>query len=596
MFKSIRRRLTASYLLVIAVIVILMGASFIWFLNYFYMQNLKENLYNQARFAASLIGEMVGRGAETQEIDLRCKELGQELGVRITIVDKQGIVLADSAEAPARMDDHGDRPEVVEALKQDRGVAVRYSITLDEQMYYLAIPFYPSGDIAPEKAPSIIRLALPLAQIRETITGLIFYLLGALLLASLVALMVALFISAGITGPIEQISRASRLIAGGDYYPTLNVPGRDELADLAVNIRQMGTALAKKIDQVLFEKNKLETVVSSMGSGIIFTDSRLIIELINPAAAKLFEVELSSAIGKPVQNVVRYHTLLEYLKAAQLDGKQRLLEMNLYYPSTVILETYIVPVSTIAGSISGFLILFHEVTAMRSMEKMRSEFAANVSHELRTPLTTIRGYTETILNENLTGSQLAEFLLIIDRETCRLSALIDDLLDLSRIENEKDMIKKEEISLGELISDALGRISDQAERKGVRMAYDNPDTVVYVKGNYEWLCQALVNVLENSIRYGYQAGMISVSLVTERGLARVEISDNGPGIPAADIPFVFERFYRVDKARSRKDGGTGLGLSIVKHILEAHGAEYKLESREGLGTKFSFTLPVSEKL
>ncbi len=590
MFKGIRWQLILNYMIVIAIIVILMGLLFTWFLNYFYMQTLRENLYIQARLAASAIEELAGRNAESAEIDQFCKELGRELNLRITVIDDHGLVLADSAQDPALMENHGDRPEVIEALRLNKGVAVRYSATLDEQMFYLAVPLNVSLVNNNAGGKALVRLALPLAAINEVIRNLVVYIFGGLLIASLIAMVAAILVSSKIIGPIHKISQASKAIAAGDFYPSVEVSGSDELASLALNIRDMGEALDQKMNQVLLEKNKLETVVSSMSSGIIFTDPQLKIELINPAAEKLFEVKKLQVIGYPIKNTVRYFALYENMKAVREDGEARMLEMALYYPRNLVLETYILPVPDQESQVSGILLLFHEVTHLRSVEKMRSDFVANVSHELRTPLTAIKGYTETILNEKLPHDQLLEFLQIIDRETSHLATLLDELLDLSRLENEKSFIKKEPLRLVSLIDEALNRVDDLAKEKGFHIEKIISAPSAMASGNFEWLCQALVNILENSIRHGNYGGQLWITLSTDENKALIEIKDDGPGIPRADLPYVFERFYRVDKARSRKSGGTGLGLSIVKHIMEAHGAPYSLDSCENSGTRFQFNL------
>ena len=595
MFTGIRRRLIIYYLAVIAVIVILMGAFFIFFLNYFYMETLRESLYNQARLASVLIEEMLERDAGYDEIDTLAKDLGKELGVRLTIVDAKGIVLADSDQDPLLMENHINRPEIIEAMETNKGIATRYSVTLDEEMYYLAIPIntvVPAGTQPETRA--IIRLAIPLAAIKEAMNSLVVFILGALLLSSLIALATAVAFSERITGPISKISSAARSIAEGNYNPELHVAGKDELAVLAQNIKDMGGSLKKKIELVLWEKNKVETVVSSMSSGIILTDRDLNIELINPAAEELFDLKSNNVIGKPFNLAIRYYALNENLKAVSQDGEARVIEVNLYYPRATVLDTYILPVYGTDQSIIGSLILFHETTELRSLEKMRSDFVANVSHELRTPLTTVRGYTETILHEELTREQLVDFLQIIDKETKRLSSLLDDLLDLAQIENEKGLVKKEPVDMSGLIREAVERVEDARTVQDVTVNLDLPGQSIYVSGNPEWLRQALVNILENSIKHGYEKGQIGISLSTAGGQAEIIITDNGPGIPEEDLPHVFERFYRVDKARSRKSGSTGLGLSIVKHILEAHDACYTLQSKVGEGATFTITLPVSD--
>jgi len=594
MLKGIRGRLILYYLIVIAVVVVSMGAFFTWFLNYIYMQTLQENLYTQARLASVLIGEMEERGAQHSEIDNLAKELGEELGLRLTLIDYSGRVIADSAEDPLVMENHLSRPEVLDAINLGRGLSSRYSTTVSEEMYYLAVPLK-DRQVETDLNPipnAIIRLALPLASINQALSNLKLFIIGVLCLSSLLAFVAALLLAQRITGPIQQIKSATQAIAAGNYTPVIKINSSDELNDLAGMISNMGINLKEKMDQVLGEKNKLEIVISSMSSGVILADRDLKIELINPAAEKLFDVKRDEAVEFPLQKIIRNYTLYENLKAVKDENRAKVIEIYAYYPRSAVLETYLLPVTGYDEELIGILLLFHEITHVRSLEKMRSDFVANVSHELRTPLTAIRGYTETILHEKLQEEQLKSFLRIIDRETLRLSDLLNDLLDLAQIENEKGFVKKETVDLKEMINEAVGRVDLLREQHQVQIECLLAAENFAVSGNYEWLCQALINILENSIRHGKSGGTIKISLSRNQAGAELKVCDDGPGIPEADLPYIFERFYRVDKARTRKSGGTGLGLSIVKHILEAHDAQYKIDSKEGEGIVFSFTLPL----
>jgi len=594
MLKGIRGRLILYYLIVIAVVVVSMGAFFIWFLNYFYMQTLQENLYSQARLASALIGEMEERGAQQAEIDDLAKELGEELGLRLTLIDYSGRVIADSAEDPLVMENHLSRPEVLDAINLGRGLSSRYSTTVSEEMYYLAVPLK-DRQVETDLNPipnAIIRLALPLASINQALSNLKLFIIGVLCLSSLLAFVASLILAQRITGPIQQIKSATQAIAAGNYTPVIKVNSSDELNDLAGMISNMGINLKEKMDQVLGEKNKLEIVISSMSSGVILADRDLKIELINPAAEKLFDVKRDEAVGFSLQQIIRNYTLFENLKAVKEENRAKVIEIYAYYPRSAVLETYLLPVTGSGEDLIGILLLFHEITHVRSLEKMRSDFVANVSHELRTPLTAIRGYTETILHEKLQEEQLKSFLRIIDRETLRLSDLLNDLLDLAQIENEKGFVKKETVDLKKMIREAMTRVDLLREKYKVKIECLLPTEDLAVSGNYEWLCQALINILENSIRHGKSGGTIKISLGINQAGVVLKVCDDGPGIPEADLPYIFERFYRVDKARTRKSGGTGLGLSIVKHILEAHDAQYKIDSKEGEGIVFSFTLPL----
>jgi two-component system, OmpR family, phosphate regulon sensor histidine kinase PhoR len=594
LFKGIRGRLISYFSIIIVVIVIIMGTFFIWFLNYFYLQTLQENLHSQARIASALILEMLEHDASPGDLDAALKSLGTELGVRLTLIADDGEVLADSAENPIIMENHLNRPEVLAAINYGKGVAKRYSSTISEEMYYLAIPLKVPDEpgVAGLNQPAVIRLALPLIAINRAIFNLMLFILIAFVVSVLLAFFPALLLSGRLTGSIRQIRSAAQAIEEGNYQPELVVPGDDELSELAAKITRMGLNLKLRMEQVLGEKSKLEKVIDSMSSGIILLDCELRVELINPAGEKLFEVSREEAVGLPLQKVIRNYTLHENLRSLQQDGKAKMIELNAYYPRSAVLETYLLPVSGPDDKMIGILLLFHEVTEIRSLEKMRSDFVANISHELRTPLTAIRGYTETIIHEELSAGQQRSFLEIIDRETRRLSDLLDDLLDLAQIENEKGFVKKEPVDMVKLISDAVDRVNRLGRKEDTIISVDLPKLVLIVSGNFEWLSQALVNILENSIRHGKKGGEVMITLKSIDQNAVISIKDNGPGIPETDLPHIFERFYRVDKARSRKSGGTGLGLSIVKHILEAHGAQYSLQSREGEGTIFSFSLPL----
>lgn len=593
MFSGIRWRLVSYYLLVLAVVVLVMGAFFLWFLNYFYLDMLRAHLTSQAGFAVTLVKEAIRRGDSEIELNALCRELGDELGIRLTLIEPDGRVIGDSAEDPAQMDNHRDRPEIEAALEKGQGSASRFSATLGEDMLYVAVSFaaVPDPDQEARIQASFLRLAMPLSQINSAVFKLRLFILGALIVSTGAALFVGIALSEKITRPLKIMARAAHAIAGGNFEPDLIVAGRDEMADLACTIREMGRSLQVKVEQILLEKNKLDAAISSMDSGVILVDRHLNIELLNPAAERIFQIYRREIIGTPVQTALRNYVLYDKLQSVCRDGSPGVFELKLYYPDLIILQTSLVPVIGVNDEVVGVLALFHDITRIRSLEKMRSDFVANVSHELRTPLTAVRGYAETILHEEMDRDQLREFLQIIEREAQRLARLVDSLLDLSRIEDKKSLIAKKPVDLVNLVQEALQALKDARLQKEVSLETHFSTETVLVSGNYDWLRQAVVNILDNSIKYGFQGGSIRVRLTLDEGNATLEIEDDGPGIPAEDLPYIFERFYRVDKARSRQGGGTGLGLAIVKHILEAHDASYGIRSDSGRGAVFYFTLP-----
>ena len=594
MLSGIRRRMIFYYLAVIAVVVLVMGTFFVFFFDYFYRENLRNHLYTQARLAAMLAAGEYSRDASAADLDLLCKTIGRSMGVRVTLLAVDGTVLGDSVESPGQMENHLNRPEIQEALRSGQGAASRYSDTLGKDMFYAALHMgRDNASGADQGFEGFIRLAVPLSEIDGAVFNIQKFTFVVLIAATLAALLVGVALSSRITGPLKELSMAARAIAGGNFYPALRIKGRDEMAALAQTIREMGGSLHKKVIQIMLEKNKLDVVIRTADSGIVMVDRGLKIELMNPAAEKLFDLQQADLIGQPVQAALRYYSLFENLQHVYRNGQPRYFEFSLYYPRALTLQVSLMPVIGVKGDIMGVLALFHDLTALRSVEQMRTDFVANVSHELRTPLTAIKGYAETILDRDLTGEELTDFIKIIDREAARLSHLIDSLLELSKIEGHKEPIKKDPLDLTGLLKRALQDVEEQRRLNKMIIKTDFPEQKTTLFGDAEWLRQALVNILDNSIKYGNPGGTIRVSAAADEAI-RVEISDDGPGIPEADLPHVFERFYRVDKSRTRKSGGTGLGLAIVKHILEAHGASYSIESEPGRGTTFRISLPKGE--
>lgn len=594
MFKGIRWRLFSYHLSVIAVVVMGMGAFFTWFIDYFYMGNLRSQLFSQLHLASALVQEAEKKNASQEDLDAICKKLSHEIELRLTMIAPDGTVLGDSMDTPERMENHLDRPEIQEALRDNLGTSTRHSVTTGKDMFYAAME-QPAAEGTESPAAvrvGFIRLAMPLSAIHVALRQLRLFILIALAVSSLGALAVGMALSLRITKPLRKISEAARAIAGGNFKPPLEVKGGDEIAGLARTVKEMGEDLSKKMNQVLLEKSKLDTVIMSMNIGIILVDQNQRIELINPAAENIFGISRQEAAGATVMTVLRNYPIHENLLEVYAEGKPRSFELTLYYPRTVTLHTSMAPVIDSSGIVMGVLGLFHDITSLRTLEKMRSEFAANVSHELRTPLTAMKGYAETILDQDLEEEQLREFLQIIERKAGELARLVDSILELSRIEGEKDVIEKERLDLRLPAGEALNSLDDLRQQKEISLYTDFSVEPVWVTGNADWLRQAVINIAGNSIKYVHRGGKLSVKIKVDLDQAIMELSDDGPGIPAADLPHIFERFYRVDKARSRRSGGSGLGLAIVKHILEAHGAFYRIESEEGQGTVFHFSLPL----
>ncbi|MBS3942921.1 MAG: HAMP domain-containing protein [Dethiobacter sp.] len=593
MFTGIRWRLISRYTAVISVAILTAGISFIYFLNSFYLESMQKDLLIQASLISRLLSEVYTREGSSASLDQLCKDLGRQLGLNITLVAPDGTVIGDSKENPALMKNHLSLPEIQEALRVGKGTVMRKNDDLNEEIFYTAVLIDNdrSAGGMQSSLSGFIRLAAPLSELSTAVSRIQLFTFIALVVSTMAALLVGMVLSVRITGPLKDISAAARSIAAGNFNPSLTVAGNDEMTALARTIREMGRALQIKVQEILLEKNKLDAVISAADSGIVMVDCAFKIELMNPAAEKIFVVSKKEIAGSSVQAALRYYSLFENIQKVCQDGKPCNFEMTLYHPRSITLQASLVPVIGPEGGVKGVLALFHDITAMRSVEQMRSDFVANVSHELRTPLTAIKGYAETILDQDLTREEQADFLNIIDREAGRLARLVDALLDLSTIEGLKSTVKKEAVNLMELCKRSVHDLEEARFNKNMALNTSFPPNPVYVYGNPDWLRQVLVNVLDNSIKYGYCGGTINLAVSQTEEMITVSVSDSGPGIPKADLPYVFERFYRVEKSRTRTSGGTGLGLAIVKHILEAHGSAYSINSMPGHGTIFQFTLP-----
>jgi two-component system phosphate regulon sensor histidine kinase PhoR len=543
--------------------------------------------------------------------ETRLRELvvdsGRSSGTRITIIDPDGLVLADTNEDPARMDNHRRRPEIDTAFSGTPGQSLRFSNTLGQRMLYSAIPLYRwhahgvDGE-DPGVALAVLRVAVPVTAIDSALTDIRLKIgLGALLAIG-GALILTFLVSKNISRPLEEMTRGAEQYAQGDFSRRMllytKTTASKEIASLAAAMDQMAGQLDDTINTIISQRNQLETVFSSMVEAVIAVDHEERIISINDATAQLFAVERQSSQGKLIQEVIRNTALQEQI--------ERILAIGKPFEDEIILEnaangdTYLHTnaVSLHGGDLEtiGALIVLNDVTRVRKLENMRTEFVANVSHELRTPITSIRGYVETLLDGALDEREDAEkFLEIVLKQSEQLEEIIDDLLALSRIEREaKDsQIDFEEQPLKLLLEEAIDICRPKATENSITIRLDCPEDLV-MDLNPTLLEQAVVNLLHNAITYSEAGQEVTVAAkqIDVDGKKKVQISvkDSGIGIAEEHLSRLFERFYRSDRARSREEGGTGLGLAIVKHIVQAHGGRVEVESAVGEGSVFHITL------
>lgn len=580
-------QLYPSFLLVTIVSLVLVA----WYgstaIKKFYLEQMAEVLESKAYIAAEGVLRFVEEG-DSEEIDRFCNEIGKRSLTRITVIALGGKVLGDSEEDPKKMEDHSDRPEVVAAVKGEIKPAIRLSSTLQRNMMYVAVPLLLKGKLA-----GVLRTSVPITSIDNTLWRI----QARIFLGGLVIIMVVAFISWAlsrrISRPLEEIGKGVARFAQGDFSRKLPSCGTEEIASLARSMNLMAQELDGRMKAVLRQRNELEAVFSSMVEGVLVFDKGGRFLSINDAGAGLFGTDPRLVKGKTLLEVVRNADLQQFVNKVLSSSDSLEGEITLNSPEgDRFFQTHGVPLKSATGEALGGLIVIHEVTALRRMETMRRDFVANVSHELKTPITSIQGFVETLLEGAMEDTENArKFLEIIAKQSRRLSAIIEDLLALSRIEDmEETTVALEIHDLRTVIQGALQSCEVKAAQKRISLELDCRQEIKTLM-NPQLLEQAVVNLIDNAVKYGPPDSVVRVGVEEDQAEIRILVRDNGPGIPTEHQARLFERFYRIDKSRSKDVGGTGLGLAIVNHIAQIHGGRVGLESSVGRGSVFTLYLP-----
>jgi len=510
---------------------------------------------------------------------------------RVTLIALDGAVLGDSEVPEAqltRLENHRDRPEVRAALAGGIGRDLRRSVSVDVPLLYMALAVRDRG-----QPVGVLRLALPLSIVTSSYARLHGVMVGGGLLALAVAAGIGLFVAGRVTRPVVEMEAIARRMSEGEYTARAPVRSVDEIGALGRALNAMMVALREKIDDLQEERAKATAILDGMVEGVIAVDGHECILLMNERARAMFSVGPGRGDGKPLPEVIRNADLHELFRASRAAGADTALrrEVRLGHPIGRLLDVTAVPLRLGVGE-SGAVMVLHDITALRRLERVRTEFVANVSHELRTPLTAIQGYLETLLGGALEDSANARrFLEIAFRHTERLGRLLNDLTDLSNIELGKVSLRLAPVRFAEVLGSVLDIVRPKADAGRVGLIADVEPAELGVHADHDRLAQILINLIDNAVKYTPSGGWVTVRARPLAG-ARVDVRvrDTGVGIPRADLPRITERFYRVDKARSRELGGTGLGLAIVKHLVLAHGGDLDITSEEGEGTTVRFTL------
>jgi two-component system phosphate regulon sensor histidine kinase PhoR len=585
--RSFKLKLIFSY-----VFVILFSLGFI---ALFLDKNLEENslheikssLINQACLVESQISKANLKNENTPELETLVKVLSSKIKARLTIVNNKGKVLAESEKSEAdvlRMAGHADRPEIKTAFAGGIGEEIRYSSTLKIDMLYIALPIRDNNEIM-----GAVRLALPLSSVQKTLSTVRKAIFLSLFFALGLAFVLGSLLTQAIIKPINKIIHISRKFSSGDFSHKILLDSKDEIGELADTLNMMADSLEDKIKKVEIKNQQLKAILESMVEGIIVTDKSGHIISLNPTVEKIFNISEQDAEGKLFLEIIRNNDIADIINYVLKNGKFKSCELSLVWPVQRMFEINATPIFE-KNSVSGCLLVIHDITQIRRLETMRKDFVANVSHELKTPLTSIKGFVETLLEGALEDKENSRhFLQIIQDHANQLDNLVSDLLDLSHLESQEIKLETQSFDLKGLTDDILAGFKSQLKRKSIK-AENILSGGLIVKADKNKIGQVLTNLIDNAIKFNQEKGSVKIYSQDLDDKIKIFVEDSGIGVPEKDIPRIFERFYRVDKARSRELGGTGLGLSIVKHTIELHGGNVGVESAEGFGSKFWFTL------
>jgi len=574
-------KIFATYIIIILLSVVVIGFQT--------TRQIKARLLEQIETDLTTYAGMIDLAYTRGDIKNKLDQLAKIADARITVIDATGTVLIDSEAKVSEMDNHLNRTEIQEARIKGKGASKRYSHTLQIDTLYVALPIREGSDIK-----GYIRLARPLLEVRNSIRQFNWIIFQSILLLGALSFIIAFIFSARLVSPIQEMEQFTQKLRDGEISGTLLIDSSDEVGRLARNINFMMTELREKVQFANEEKGKLEAAFASMTDAVLVLDSQGRIEALNKSFKSIFGVRRRNILGRTPLEAFRNIELQNALEDYKETGKPVSREISLGAVNGSILDVNISSIQGLPKGEEKTMIVFHDVTQLKKLEKMRVDFVANVSHEIKTPLTAILGFIETLQDGAIEEEETArKFLQTIGKHAERLNRLVDDLLELSDIELGETRLFFESVSVSGILESVLSMIEPKASNKALTIEKDMPDDLSPIIADRDKLNQILLNVLDNAVKFTPESESISIAAFDDsEGYVVVEIKDTGIGIPKDEIPRLGERFYRVDKTRSRELGGTGLGLSIVKHLMIAHNGKIEIASQLGIGTTVSLYFPV----
>jgi two-component system phosphate regulon sensor histidine kinase PhoR len=586
--KVVSRKFLILYLIVVPLILIALEI----YLSKVIKSNYIARLTESTTISARLIAEQFPLSSSSTDINDFCKKYKERTGFRITIISSTGQVMGDSEFDPKLMENHFSRSEIKEAAIKGIGSSIHYSNTLNEDFFYLAIELDPNTKIGAQDK-RFLRLSMPLSDINKNILRARIPVIVTSIIAVVIAVMLGLIQAGRIARSIEKITEFSNKVRSGQINKAPIPLEQGEFYELAKNINSIVADLEQKLIQSKKEKITMEAILRNMSDGLMLIDPHGRILLSNSAAGNIFGIN-TNIEGKMLIEITRNVELRELLDAVKRNGEVSSQEIEIKYPKEIYLfATAASFYSHDTDNVRGIVLTFNDITKLKLLENVRKDFVANVSHEIKTPISAIKGFAETLLEGALDDKDNAErFLKTIQKHSERLNRLVDDLLMLSRIELGDLKIEKTDVDINDVVNTVFATVEGKAKIKTLYLKKEIPDSVKNIFADRDRLVQILLNLVDNSIKFTDSGGVTiriqkAESIGEQKHVLKISVEDTGTGIPKMDLSRIGERFYRVDRARSRELGGTGLGLAIVKHLVIAHGWDMKIESTYGEGTKVS---------
>ncbi len=582
MFHSIRWRIAVPYVVLILLSTAALTVYFSDFVRQTYLADLRTQLTGEARLAGEAVAPILVKGGTVETLDPLVKRWGELLEARVTVIRTDGVVLGDSHEHPAAMENHLGRPEVQQALADGVGVSTRHSRTMGYEMMYAAIPVEAGGQVM-----GIARVALPLTRIEASVARLRYTIVVASLFTALLAGLLALLIAEQLARPLRGLTRLAERLARGDLDGRIHLSSQDEVGRLAEAFNRMAAEIQTQMEALADQRNKLTAVLTHMADGVLITDGEGRVRLVNPAAARMLGLSQGTSAGESFVSVARDHQVVEVWRRCRESGEEQseAVEMVGHGPFLRVVAT------PLRGTPQdGCLVLLQNLTQIRRLETVRRDFISNISHELRTPLASLKALVDTLHDGALDDPPAAHrFLEHMETEVDAMTQMVQELLELSRIESGQVPLRLKPTPVADVVLPPVERLRTQAERAGLRLTVDLPPNLPPLLADAERVQQVVTNLVHNSIKFTPSGGQVTLSAEPAGNEVIISVRDTGVGIPANDLPRIFERFYKADRARS--GGGTGLGLAIAKHIVLAHGGRVWATSVEGQGSTFYVALP-----